>query len=92
MASNRFPPRDPNALLDYLVDWSPRLVDGDTISGSTWTAPAGIVIESDSFTGTTTSVWLSGGTDGEIYVLTNHIVTAQGREDERDYYFPVKNL
>lgn len=74
--------KDPDAILDYKIDWSGWL-NGDTISASSWTAEAGITIDSDSNDTTSATVWLSGGTAGEIYEVTNHIVTTLGREDDR---------
>lgn len=74
--------QDPDAVLDYTVDWAAWL-DDDTISVSTWTAESGIEIADDSSTDTTATVFVSGGTVGERYAVTNHIVTAGGREDDR---------
>lgn len=74
--------KDPEAILDYPIDWSAWL-DGDTIATSTWVAEDGITIDSDTNTATTAVVWLSGGTLGMTYRITNHIVTAGGREDDR---------
>lgn len=74
--------KDPDAVLDYLNDWTDWLPDGDTIVTSTWTAETGITIDSDTNTTTAAVVWLSGGTAGTKYLVTNHIVTAQGREDD----------
>jgi hypothetical protein len=74
--------KDPSATLDYTIDWS-NWLGTDTISTSTWTVPNGLTKESDSNTTTTATVWLSGGTVGEIYTVTNHIVTTSGREDDR---------
>ena len=71
---------DPNDVKDYTLDWSRRLATDETITTSTWTAAAGITKNSDSDTATTTTVWLSGGTAGEHYRITNHVVTSQGRE------------
>lgn len=79
--SNKFL-KDPNAVLDYQVDWTDWL-GSDTITTSTWTVPAGIINDSDSKTTTTTTIWLSGGTAGTSYSLVNHIVTTAGREDDR---------
>lgn len=81
--------KDPDALLDYQIDWSSWLV-ADTISASSWEAKTGIVVDSDSETTTTTTVWLSGGTVGTKYKITNHITTAAGREDDRSFYIIVK--
>jgi len=74
--------KDPDAVLDYQVDWSDWL-DSDTISTSTWTVPSGLAEDSASNTTTTATVWLSGGTAGTSYTVVNHIVTAEGREDDR---------
>jgi hypothetical protein len=78
---NRFT-KDPSAVLDYQIDWSDWL-DSDTISSSDWTAQTGITIDSDTNTTTTATVWLSGGTAGKTYRVTNTIVTAGLRTDER---------
>ena len=72
---------DPNDVKDYTLDWGARrLAEGETITTSTWTVPTGITSDDDSSTTTTTTVWLSGGTAGEHYRITNHVVTSQGRE------------
>ena len=75
-------PKDPNATKDYEVDWSDWL-GGDTISASSWTLPAGITQQSAAFTSTTTTIFLSGGTEGNTYQLLNRITTAGGRSDDR---------
>lgn len=74
--------KDPDAVLDYSFDWSAWLVS-DTISTSTWTAGTGITIDSNSSTTTVTTVWLSGGTASVAYTVTNRIVTAASRTDDR---------
>lgn len=72
--------QDPNEVKDYTLDWGARrLLEGETINSSTWIVPAGITKNSDSDTDTTTTVWLSGGTAGVHYTLTNRVVTSQGR-------------
>ncbi len=74
--------KDPNAVLDYQLDWSDWLVS-DTISTSSWTIPGGIKKDSESKSDTVTTIWLSGGTAGISYSLVNHIITADGREEDR---------
>lgn len=74
--------KDPEAVLDYGLDWSAWL-NGDTIAASSWTVPTGIVMDSHSYDTTHTTVWLSGGTLGATYALTNRITTAGGRTDDR---------
>lgn len=74
--------KDPNAVLDYEIDWSLWLGVG-SISSSVWFVPDGITKDSESNTTTTTTIWLSGGAVGVAYLLTNRIVTAGGRTDDR---------
>ena len=80
--------KDPVAKLDYGWDWEDWLA-GDTIDTSTWTVPTTLVKESDSKTNTTTTVWISGGTLGESYTVTNQIVTVAGRVDQRSFVLKI---
>ena len=79
--------KDPSADLDYQLDWTLSL-GTDTITESTWSAPAasGLVAHDGAVDGAgkKTTIWLSGGNGGtSYYLVTNHITTAAGREDER---------
>jgi len=82
MSYPRLPDKGPDAVKDYGIDWSSWL-GTDTISTSTWAVPTGITKDSDSETTTETTIWLSGGTAGVNYELTNSIVTAAGREEDQ---------
>lgn len=82
-------PKDPDAVLDYVVNWATWL-DGDTISTSAFTVPAGITKDSESNTTTTATVWLSGGTAGTWYAILNRITTAAGRTNDQTIYVQVK--
>lgn len=82
--------KDPSGVLDYSFDWATNWLGADTISTSTWTVPAGIVKDSDSDSSGVTTVWLSGGTPGTQYTITNTIVTAAGRTEERSVIINVK--
>ena len=75
--------KDPDSVLDYTLDWGTDWLDGDTISTSTWSVPAGITMDSEVETATTTTIWVSGGTADQEYELTNQIVTAGGRTADR---------
>lgn len=81
--------KDPGGNLDYAVDWTAWL-GNDTIDTSTWTVPTGLTKVSDSKTMKIATVWLSGGTVGQEYTVTNHIKTAAGREDERSIIIQVQ--
>ena len=81
---------DPQAELDYTVDWS-KWLGADTIATSTWTVESGLTTESTSNTTTSATIWISGGSAGQSYAVTNRIVTAGGRTDERTIYLKVRN-
>jgi TRAP-type uncharacterized transport system substrate-binding protein len=80
-------PEDPTAVLDYTVDWTSWLAAGETISASTWVVATGMTqtTPSASIAGGKTTVWLTGGTAGQSYVVANHITTSQGRQDQRTF-------
>lgn len=82
MGTKQFFTKDPNAVLDYEIDWETWL-GSDTISSSSWTADSGLTVDSDTSTTTTATAWLSGGTVGTTYSVTNRIVTAAGRTEDR---------
>lgn len=85
-----WPFKDPDEVLDYSIDWSGRL-GADTISTSTWTVPDGITKDSDDKSTTTTTLWLSGGTEGETYSFLNRIVTAGGRTMDQTVKLKIKS-
>jgi hypothetical protein len=74
--------KDPDAILDYAVDWEAWL-GTDTIASVAWTVPAGLTLDAQSHTDTVATVWLSGGTAGQSYALGCAVTTAGGRVDER---------
>lgn len=75
-------PKDPDAIRDYGMDWSADIGDA-TIASSQWYIDEGTVTNVQaSYTDTTTTIRVSGGTDGEIAKLRNHVVLSNGEEDE----------
>lgn len=90
---------DPDADLDYGHDWSSWL-GTDTITTSTWsitkvapnsTGDTPPVLSASTHDTTTTTIWVDGGTVGKTYTLTNHIITAAGREDDRSHTLKCRN-
>lgn len=81
-------PKDPNAKLDYVMDWSDWL-GTDTIASSTWVTPAGLTATAPTNTTTTATVWLEAGTVGTQYLVTNRITTAGGRTNDRSILIQV---
>lgn len=83
--------KDPDAVLDYTVDWTDWL-GTDTINTSTWILPVGatLVRDSDTKTGTSATAWLSGGTLDKNYSVINRIVTVGGRTEDRTILIKVR--
>lgn len=83
--------KDPNAVLDYTVDFAAWLLPtADTISSATVTG-SGVTIDSSSVVGgTAVTMWVSGGTASSTGSATVRITTAAGRVDDRTIYFKVK--
>lgn len=87
--------KDPDAYLDYSVDWSDWMPTGDSLNGSSWTIEtisgdsAPITTDANTYSSGTnkTTIWLDGGSAGENYTITNTITTTNGLTDER--YFRV---
>lgn len=84
--------KDPDAVLDYAVNWSDYLEDGETLSSSSFTVESGITKDSESNTGTSSVVWLSGGELYAEYTITCTITTSEGRTDERSFSVSIKQL
>lgn len=82
--------KDPDAVLDYVWDWTAWLTDGETIDTVTWLVEAGITQDFVTKTDSTATIWLSGGTLGEWYDITCRILTTQGRIDDRTRKIQVK--
>ena len=88
MATNQYL-KDPDAVLDYMFDWTEWLATGETITDHTITADTGITVETDSEASGKVTVWLSGGTAGINYKVACLITTTAGRTDERTIWIKV---
>jgi hypothetical protein len=90
VAANKWPythryPKDPNAKLDYQLDWSDWLADGENIANLSITV-SGLTSETSVFTTTTTTAWVSGGVvgvDGSINYRVTTDSAPLGRIDDR---------
>ena len=86
--------KDPEATLDYSVDWGSEYLSGDALVESRWTVspdePDGVELLSDRFDLLVATVQIEGGIAGRLYRLTNHVVTAEGREDSRSIMIRVE--
>jgi len=82
--------KDPDAVLDYKKDWS-NWLGTDTITNSIWFADSDdITIDSSNHDTQEAVVWLSGGTVGEGYMVTNRITTTQGRINDSSIIIIIK--
>lgn len=89
--------KQPADILDYDVDFSNWLPQGDTVTSATATAStiagdlAPLTVNSVQVSSTVVKVWLSGGTDGNTYTVTVRATTVGGRMKEEDFRMRVKN-
>ena len=67
----------PGNAATYAQDWSDWL-GADTIESAAWDVPDGLTGSQATFTDTTTSIKLSGGTSGVDYEVVCTITTAAG--------------
>lgn len=79
--------KDPQARVDYSIDWGPRYLDGQTITASQWTVTpdedGGVAVDMSSHDLTRTAVTLTGGVPGHVYRVGNRVTLSDGRSDER---------
>jgi hypothetical protein len=86
-------PKDPDSKMDYKINWLNWLTSVDELTGipvidtiiaSVWVdVHADLTVESDHFTDSTTTVWLTGGVIGETYKVVNRINTTAGRIQDK---------
>jgi len=79
--------KDPQAAVDYSVDWGAGYLDGQTVSGSVWSvAPdeeGGVRVVAETVLPTRTAATLEGGVAGKVYRVGNQVTLSDGRTDER---------
>jgi hypothetical protein len=86
--------KDPDAALDYSIDWGAEYLGGDLLADSEWSVnpaePGGVAIVGSDYNSTTTSVKAAGGIAGRIYKLVNHVTLESGRVDNRSIVLRVE--
>jgi len=83
--------KDPNATLDFKVDWSEWLDVGESVTAATWLVPSGLTEETSPPYGqltdaTSSTIWLSGGEAGGAYLVTCRVTTSSDRIDDRSFW------
>jgi len=87
--------KDPYAVLDYTLDFTNWMPDGDTIQSITVTAETisgdsnPLTIDSSTNTDYLVTANISSGTAGKIYNVEYRIVTANGLQDSRNFRIKV---
>ena len=86
--------KDPNAVLDYSVDWGVSYLDGDAIADSSWTINptenGGVEVVASQHDFNVATVQAAGGVPGHVYQLINQVVLASGRSDSRSIVLRVE--
>lgn len=89
---DRFAKQDVSARLDYGEDWSEfmALAPTDQIQTSEWVSSDPSIAFSDALIdGSFTTVFVSGGTAGNVALISNFIETVEGRTDVRRFQLSV---
>jgi hypothetical protein len=64
---------------DFTIDYTQFLATGDVIVGSSWASDTGLMLTSPTYTTTSATVFVSGGSANYAYRLFNTATTAGGR-------------
>lgn len=88
---------DPDEDLDFGFDWENWLASGDSVSTSSWNVTEGtgteLSLHDDAIDTAVTSVFIDPDEtiveDGDIFTITNTIVTTGSRTAERSFYLSI---
>lgn len=88
--------KDPDALIDYKVDWQQYLNGDDIVSAAVTAFPqvsGGVRVAAFAVSSNSKSVviWLSAGVTAEEVNITNRVWTSAGRRDDRTFFVSVEN-
>lgn len=83
--------KDPSEELDYSVDWSSWLLEGDAVSDVSWQVPDELSQpRTPTHDGAKATVWLAGGEVDQTYPVICSVTTGVGRKGERTFYVKVE--
>ena len=86
--------KDPDAALDYAVDWGAEYASGDSLVESEWDVSpieaGGVVVVESEIAGLETRVKAAGGVAGRMYRLRNQVLLASGLRDSRSIMLRVE--
>lgn len=82
--------KDPDAELDYAIDWSAWLAaEEDTAASAEWFVPDGLTGGATSLSEGKATIWLSGGTVQTEYIVVCRLTTTGGLKDDRSIVIAV---
>lgn len=84
--------KSPDDRLDYDVDFSRWLSDGDSILSVDVTATDGVNVETFVSNGSVVKIWLSGGNDGATSHINTTIETIEGRRKEHCFRLRLRDM
>ena len=85
--------KDPDARLDYAVDWSDFLtsVDDTLLTATFVDIDSDLVISGESIVdGSLHQAFIAGGSVGKMYRVTSRLTTVGGREDDQSFMIYVR--
>lgn len=83
--------KDPDAELDYSVDWNEDgWLGADVILTSVWLVPSELTLQAESNTDTVATAILTGGIAGRDHVVTNRVTKTGGLGDDRSFIVRMK--
>jgi hypothetical protein len=82
--------KDPDAVLDYVWDWS-QWLDGDIILSHNVFAQGGLTVNNTEKVGGTIKAWIKDGIEGIQYWVTCRVTTVGGRTDDRTIQILVRS-
>lgn len=87
--------KDPDAVIDYRIDWSAAIGAGGTLQSSQWVVQpveaGGVAVQSSAIAGQVATVRLGGGLPGHVYTVGNRVSLVDGSIDERSLTLRVEN-
>jgi len=85
-----WPDKHVNEDLPYKIDWTEPMENQTTIELSEWVVPTGLTSHGEAINDKTTVIWLSGGTAGTTYIISNTITTNGLWKDRQDVRIRVR--
>lgn len=79
--------KDPQAVLDYAIDWGAEYLGDDVLAASEWFVspeePGGLTVTGSDFDAALATANVGGGIAGHVYRLVNRVTLGSGRIDDR---------